>query len=77
MVLTNLTAGRTSRVSDERGLCAQCGLPWHPPVFCWAYQWLDAETIEKIIADVMNRGFEEWATERAVQAWESDGGRIA
>lgn len=59
----------------DLGLCSRCGLPWHPPQLCWAYQWLDAETIERIAADIYNRPFDQMMLERQVCAWEGEGGR--
>jgi hypothetical protein len=50
-------------------------MPWHPPALCWAYQLLDVETIERIAAGIYNAGFEQWDINRAVLAWESEGGR--
>lgn len=61
-------------------LCSTCGRPWHPPALCWAYDWLDVETIERIAANVFRASFEEWdnATQDVIYSlsrWESEGGR--
>lgn len=55
--------------------CAKCAQPWHPPALCWAYQWLDVETIERIAADIYNRPFDEMRLEHQVLVWEGEGGR--
>lgn len=60
--------------------CERCGRGWHPPALCWAYQWLDVETIEHIAANVFNRGFMEWdyvthGVTYALTVWEGEGGR--
>lgn len=47
-----------------QGFCSRCGMPWHPPALCWAYQWLDVETIERIAAKIYNRPFDEMMLER-------------
>jgi hypothetical protein len=50
-------------------------MPWHPPQLCWAYQWLDVETIERIAVDIYNRPFDQMMLERQVFVWEGEGGR--
>lgn len=55
--------------------CAQCGRAWHPPALCWACDWLDEETIEIIAARIFNESFDELDRQRAVLAWEGEGGR--
>jgi hypothetical protein len=61
--------------NTQLGLCVRCGRPWHPPALCWAYQYLDAETIERIAANILNAGFEQFELEDQVLAWEGEGGR--
>jgi hypothetical protein len=50
-------------------------MPWHPPALCWAYRWLDVQTIETIAAKIFNKGFEEWELDRQVLTWEGEGGK--
>jgi hypothetical protein len=55
--------------------CTRCGMDWHLPVLCWAYQWLDVETIERIAANIFNEGFEQHELQQRVLVWEGEGGR--
>lgn len=55
--------------------CAHCNMDWHPPNLCWAYQWLDVETIECIAARIFNEPFDRMILERQVSDWEQEGGR--
>jgi len=59
----------------ELGLCPRCGRKWHPPALCWAYDWLSEDDIETIAANIYNRAFDGLDLERAVVAWEGEGGR--
>lgn len=63
-------------MSMDLGLCSRCGLPWHPLVLCIGYRLLGTEFMEKLSAEIYNRGFEEWGFDRAREAcWENEGGR--
>lgn len=62
-------------ITPSLGLCPKCRKPWHPPQLCWAYQWLDVKTIERIEADIYNLPFDQMMLEHQVRVWEGEGGR--